>query len=311
MENINGSYGRLIRSAISLSIALAVLLTVCKFGVWWFSGSETMLASLLDSVMDGLGAGITFFAVRVSLAPPDNEHNFGHGKAEAIAGLLQAVTVGVTVALVIWHSITQLLHPEPMAHTFWALTVTVVSMLLEILVIRYQMKIISLTQSAAVKADNIHIRADLLFNLGVVMSLAAVELTGVETFDSIFAIALGLVILYGAFSIGRTSINILLDHEIPQQIVSDIRSVVNRFPEVSSLHCLRTRQSGHVYFVQMHLVMNGSLSLARVHRITDRIEDEIRKLHSNMDVMIHAEPEDNQHAEERELRDLYGKHEQE
>lgn len=301
----NKSYGGLIKSAISVSIGLAVVLTVSKCAVWFFSGSETMLASMLDSVMDGLGAVITFFVVRVSLVPPDAEHNFGHGKAEAIAGLFQSIIVIVTVGLVIWHSIIKLIEPEPLAHTGMALVVTGISMLLEWGVISYQHRIIDITQSAAVKADNIHLKADLFFNLGVVLSLVTVSLTGYQAFDSIFAIILGLVILYGAFSIGRTAMNMLLDHELPEQIVNDILGMTKRFPDIRSVHGLRTRQSGHVYFLQMHIVMSESISLAESHRVTEELEKCIHGKYSNVDVIIHVEPEDNECEEQEKEKRLY------
>ena len=301
----NKSYGGLIKSAISVSIGLAVVLTVSKCAVWFFSGSETMLASMLDSVMDGLGAVITFFVVRVSLVPPDAEHNFGHGKAEAIAGLFQSIIVIVTVGLVIWHSIIKLIEPEPLAHTGMALVVTGISMLLEWGVISYQHRIIDITQSAAVKADNIHLKADLFFNLGVVLSLVTVALTGYQAFDSIFAIILGLVILYGAFSIGRTAMNMLLDHELPEQIVNDILGMTKRFPDIRSVHGLRTRQSGHVYFLQMHIVMSESISLAESHRVTEELEKCIHGKYSNVDVIIHVEPEDNECEEQEKEKRLY------
>ena len=299
------SYGGLIKSAISVSIGLAVVLTVSKCAVWFFSGSETMLASMLDSVMDGLGAVITFFVIRVSLVPPDAEHNFGHGKAEAIAGLFQSIIVIVTVGLVIWHSIVKLIEPEPLTHTGMALVVTGISMLLEWGVISYQHRIIDITQSAAVKADNIHLKADLFFNIGVVLSLVTVSLTGVQAFDSVFAIILGLVILYGAFSIGRTAMNMLLDHELPEQIVNDILGMTGQFPDIRSVHGLRTRQSGHVYFLQMHIVMSESISLADSHHVTEELEKCIHSKYSNVDVIIHVEPEDNECEEQEKEKRLY------
>ncbi len=299
------SYGGLIKSAISVSIGLAVLLTFSKCAVWLFSGSETMLASMLDSVMDGLGAVITFFVVRVSLVPPDAEHNFGHGKAEAIAGLFQSVIVIITVGLVIWHSILKLIEPEPLTHTGMALAVTVISMLLEWAVITYQHRIIDITQSAAVKADNIHLKADLFFNLGVVLSLVTVALTGLQAFDSVFAIILGLIILYGAFSIGRTAMNMLLDHELPEPIVNDILEMTRQFHDICSVHGMRTRQSGHVYFLQMHIVMSANITLAEAHHVTDELEKCIHARYSNVDVIIHAEPEDNECEEKEKVKQLY------
>ncbi len=306
MVDVSRDYGRLIKSAIKVSVILAVILTAAKAAVWLFSGSETMLASLADSVMDGLGASITFFAVRYSLNPPDGEHNYGHGKAEAVAGLFQAFTVGFTVVLVIWHSIEKLVQPEALTHTAWALVVTGISMLLEAVVILYQGKIIRLTGSAAVKADNIHIRADFLFNCGVLLSLTLVNFTGIVRFDSVFAIILGLLILVGAFRIGLVSVNMLLDRNLPERITEGILRTAMETGGVLSVHGLRTRQAGKVRFVQMHLVMDGGVSLEDAHRISDQVEQQIKEAYPGTDVIIHAEPMNNAAQEEADERSTFG-----
>ncbi len=299
------TYGKLIKSAIWASIVLATVLTVGKFAVWIFSGSETMLASFIDSLMDGFGAVITMFAVRFSLEPPDMEHNYGHGKAEAIAGLIQGLIVALTVVLVIWHSIEKLIEPQALQYTVWAIVITALSMLLEFGVICYQHKIINLTKSAAVKADNIHIKADFLFNCGVLLSLVIVEFTGYVRFDSIFAIVLALLILYGAYKIVLTSTKILLDHKLPQHIIDDIKSIVDSTPEIISVHGFRTRQAGKIYFIQMHVVMNDSATLLEVHQVTDSVEDRIKSKYSNVDVIIHVEPFNNAADEEAVTRNTF------
>lgn len=287
----NGScknYGYLTTLAVLASIGVSAALIVGKMAAWAWTGSATMLASLTDSAMDALGSIITLCAVRYALLPPDDNHRFGHGKAEAIAGLIQGAAIAATSVFVIIHGVERAISPVPVESPQVAIMITALSILLTGCLMLLQNKIIKLTGSTAVKADKMHIQADFLFNVGVLAAFILFALTDIAILDGIVASCLGLYILKGAWSIGFEATNILLDHCIPEDDFAEIERIVNSFEYKP--HDLRARQSGNVYFVQMHVNLPADMLLKNAHQIADDMEDAIKEKFPTSDVQIHMEP---------------------
>lgn len=280
---------RLLLLTGAASVLVALTLITIKGGVWWFSGSVSLLASLIDSVMDSLASLVNFFAIRYSLQPADEEHRFGHGKAEALAGLGQAALIAVSALLLGREAVLKLLDPQPVAQLQWAIGVMLVSILLTFLLLMLQRYTIRRTGSTAIEADSLHYLSDLAVNVGIIVALLA-SLNGYLWVDGTVALLIAVYIFYAAWGIGNESVQLLLDREIPGNVREEIGAIVASHPQALGFHQLRTRQSGRTQFIQLHVDMEESLSLRDAHDLAERIEMDIRARFPMADVIIHEDP---------------------
>lgn len=271
------------------SILMAVVLIVLKGGVWYVSGSVALLASLLDSVMDSLASLVNFFAIRFSLQPADEEHRFGHGKAEALAGLGQAALIAVSALLLTREAIDKLLHPQPVEQVSWAIMVMVISIALTFALLLLQKYTIRRTGSTAIEADSLHYASDLAVNVGIILALVA-SLYGQLWVDGSVALLIAAYILYAAWGIATESVQLLLDREISGNVREKISAIVAAHPDALGFHQLRTRQSGRTQFIQLHVDMDERMSLRQAHDLAESIEMRIRDLYPMADVIIHEDP---------------------
>lgn len=280
---------RLLLLTGAASVLVALTLITIKGGVWWFSGSVSLLASLIDSVMDSLASLVNFFAIRYSLQPADEEHRFGHGKAEALAGLGQAALIAVSALLLGREAVLKLLDPQPVAQLQWAIGVMLVSILLTFLLLMLQRYTIRRTGSTAIEADSLHYLSDLAVNIGIIIALVA-SLNGYLWVDGTVALLIAVYIFYAAWGIGNESVQLLLDREIPGNVREEIGAIVASHPQALGFHQLRTRQSGRTQFIQLHVDMEESLTLREAHDLAERIEMDIRARFPMADVIIHEDP---------------------
>lgn len=280
---------RLLRLATNLSVATAVVLIVAKLGAWALSGAVSILASLIDSVMDALASFVNLLAVRYAMVPADAEHRFGHGKAEALAALGQATFIAGSAVILVLHAIDRLLHPQPIAHVGIGVAVIVFSIIATLLLLAVQRHVVRRTGSTAIRADALHYTADLLVNGSVLVALALAA-AGVQRGDATLGIVIALYVGYGAWRVGREAINTLMDRELPEPVQQRIREIVARQPGVEGIHDLRTRQSGHDYFIQMHLEFAARMPLVDAHAIGDRVERAICSEFPQAEVLIHHDP---------------------
>lgn len=260
-----------------------------KAYAWWISGSVSLLASLADSAIDSLASLINFIAVRYALQPADAEHRFGHGKAESLAGLGQSLFIMSSAIFLLVRAVDRMLNPQPLEQLDVAVAVMVVSIVLTLGLVVFQRHVILRTHSPAIKADSLHYVSDLLTNFGIIVALV-LSLYGWQEVDPILAIAIALYIFYTAVQIWNESIQLLLDRELPEEEQQRIEAIVLKHAEVQGVHGLRTRQSGRMKIVQMHLELDGHMPLARAHRICDQVEADIMREFPNADVLIHQDP---------------------
>jgi ferrous-iron efflux pump FieF len=281
---------RLLRLATYASSATALTLVLAKLGSWLLTGSVSLLASLIDSAMDALASLMLLFAVRYALVPPDAEHRFGHGKAESLAGLGQALFVFVSGCFLLYRAADRLVHPQPLENTGIGILVMAVAIVGTLVLLAFQRHVISRTGSAAIKGDALHYKTDLLTNLGVLIALGMHALIGSERADPIIALAIGTYILYSAWEIGREAVELLMDRELPESDRLRITALAQRHAEVRGVHDLRTRRSGRSIFIQLHLEMDGRLSLQHAHAVADVVRDSIEAVYENAEVIIHQDP---------------------
>jgi ferrous-iron efflux pump FieF len=279
----------LLRKATRASVATAVTLSVAKISAWWFTGSVAILASMVDSMMDAGASLITAVAVRYALKPADEEHRFGHGKSEALAGMAQAVLITMSAAFIVLHAIDRLLHPKPLDAIAAGIFVMGLSISATLGLVLYQRYVVQRTGSSAIKGDALHFASDLATNFGTIVALVAAPF-GITRLDPVLGIMIAATTLYGAWKIGWDTFHILMDRELPAEIQERIRNIALAHHEVVGLHDLRTRQAGPTTLIQFHLEMDGRISLHDAHRISDEVETKIREVFPGADVVIHEDP---------------------
>jgi ferrous-iron efflux pump FieF len=228
-------------------------------------------------------------AVRYSLQPADDEHRFGHGKAEALAGLGQATFIAGSALFLLLEAINRLLHPEPLEAVGVGIGVMAFAIVATLVLLGIQRHVIRLTGSTAIRADSLHYATDLITNLSTIAALF-LALAGWHGADPLFALALAGYILYSAFGIGREAIELLMDRELPDETRDRIRELAYARPEVLGVHDLRTRQAGHQYFVQLHIELHDDLPLREAHAAADAVEDAIRAAFPGAEVIVHQDP---------------------
>ncbi|MFZ4066276.1 MAG: cation diffusion facilitator family transporter [Phenylobacterium sp.] len=280
----------LTRGITLLSVGVAALLVTVKAIAWMASGSVALLASLADSALDLVASTITFFAVRYAAVPPDDDHRFGHGKAEAFASLLQAGLVFASAALIGQEAIRSLLNPEPIAAEGWALAVMIFSIVMTFGLISAQTWVLKRTRSVAVSGDRAHYASDLVSNLAALAGIAASAWLGIQGLDGAAALLIAGLLLWGAISVFREAAVQLMDQELPATERARIVELVTQDPRLSDVHQLRTRASGPYVHMQMHVDLEPLLTLADAHQVIVEAERRLLAAFPMADILIHPDP---------------------
>lgn len=281
----------LLRLATYASVAVASALIVVKLAAWFATGSVSMLSSLVDSMMDAVASIINMLAVRHALQPADHEHRFGHGKAEALAGLGQAAFIGGSGLFVLIEGLGRLYNPQPVEHGVWGIAVMVVSMILTAGLVAGQKYVMRQSNSLAIHADSFHYQIDLVTNAAIIGSLALSAYFGLHYVDPIVALCIVGYMAFGSWGIARGAIDQLMDHELPDADRLSIRKIALAETGVKSVHDLRTRASGPHRFIQIHLELDRNLSLIEAHEISDQVMYNIEAAFPNSEVLVHQDPE--------------------
>lgn len=282
-------YSYWVRLAAITSTSIALTLVVIKFYAWLVSDSSAMLASTTDSMLDLFASIMNIVILRFALAPPDKEHKFGHGKAESLAGLVQAAFVLGSALLLIFNGFERVLNPRIIEQSNIAIGVSVIAIVLTLLLVVFQRYVIKRTGSIVISADALHYQSDLFLNLGVLLALFLSQGLWLQA-DGVFTITIALYLLYGAGTIIYQSVYQLMDHELDQDEREKIKNIILSHEHALGLHELRTRQSGVNRFIQFHLELEDSLSLIEAHTIGDEIEAEICEVFAPCEVFIHHDP---------------------
>ncbi len=282
---------RLMRFATYASVAAAATLILVKFVAWLLTGSVSMLSTLVDSVLDMLASLLNLLAVRYALQPADHEHRFGHGKAEALAGLGQSLFIFGSAMWLLYEATKRLMAPVPLHNTSIGIAVMVFAIAVTLGLVAFQRYVVRKTGSVAIGADSLHYKGDVLVNLSVIAALVLASQFGLTYMDGVFGAGIALYILFTAGQIAWGSLHLLMDRELPDEDRERIRKIVLSHPEVQAMHDLRTRSSGLHAFIQLHIEMDGNLPLWQAHDISDAVEAKIREAYPNAEVIIHQDPE--------------------
>lgn len=295
-------YSRLVNLAARAAIVAASLLIIVKLLAWFATGSSSILAALTDSLMDVTTSIINLFAIKVALQPADEDHRFGHGKAESLAGLAQAAFISGSSILLMLNGFSSLLNGNQISSSNLGIAVMLLSVLVTVALVAFQSYIVKKTDSVAIKADSMHYRTDIYMNGAVLLALILAGF-GWHWADGLFAIVVSFYILHGAWEIGAQSIDALMDKQLPQSEQELVLKLAYQVEGVLGVHDLRTRQSGNTKFIQLHLELDDEQSLFEAHEKSDILELELEGHFPNADLLIHLDPISTVDVERQQIND--------
>jgi len=282
------------KRATYASASVASVLILAKLMAWVYLDSVSLLATLLDSCLDAAASLITLFAVRHALEPADADHRFGHGKAEALAGLAQSMFITGSALFLILEAGSRFFHPQQFQDVGVGLGVMVFSMLATLGLLSFQRVVIRKTGSVAIQADALHYKTDLYMNASVLLALLLASY-GWGGFDAVFALGIGVYILYSAWEIIQFALKDLMDQELSEDERENIRQIILKHPKALGMHDLRTRKSGTTLFIQLHLELDDDLRLIEAHGISDEVEDSLLEVYPRAEIIVHEDPASSVH----------------
>lgn len=281
---------RLMRLATYAAVATAFVLVAVKLVAWLMTDSVALLSSLIDSTLDGLASLVNLFAVRHALQPADEEHRFGHGKAEPLAGLAQAAFVSGSALLLVAEAASRIVNPVPVKQGAVGIGVMVFAIIATLGLVAFQKYVVRRTQSVAITADSLHYTGDVLINISVIVSLLLAIGLGWAWADPLFGLGIAAFLLWNAWGIARDSLDLLMDREFDEADRTRILDIARSHEWVEDVHDLRTRSSGTRKFIQLHLEMDRNLTLLKAHAISDQVQARLLREFPGADVMIHQDP---------------------
>jgi cation diffusion facilitator family transporter len=279
------------QKASVFAVSSAFVLALSKFSVGLVSGSMAVISSGLDSLLDVFMSAMNFFAIRKAAQPADEEHPYGHGKAESIAGSMQAVVIISTGGYIIYKAGVRLLAGSAIQYSGMDLGIMSLSLVFSFAISFVLRRIGRKTESNALKADALHYASDLYSNSAVIVAIILTYYTGKTFFDSGFAVVTGLIIIFSALKILKEGISGLMDTSIPRSVEKEIEQIIEDMPFPSAgYHKLRTRFAGSKKYVDFHLLTCRKLHIDEAHELANEIENRIKKKVASADTVIHVEP---------------------
>ncbi|MEQ1687386.1 MAG: cation diffusion facilitator family transporter [Sphingopyxis sp.] len=285
------SHGSLTARAALASVGLAMLLVGLKGWAAWQSGSTAMLGSLADTALDLLASVITLIGVRLAAQPADDQHRFGHGKAEAVVALVQVILISISALGIGWRAIDRLRSGATSVEPDTGIAVSAIAIAATVALLAYQRAVIRRTKSVAIKADHLHYQSDLALNGAVIVALLLEGYAGLHGADPAFGLLIALWLLYGAWRTTSDVLDQLMDKEWPAARKQDFIAVVLRHDEARGIHAMRTRTSGAHDFVQFHLWVRPDMTVTEAHVVMDEVEAALAVDFPGVEILIHPDPE--------------------
>ncbi len=286
---MHNPHAKLLRMVTTASVTLALTLIALKLAASITTNSVSMLASLIDSTMDLLASLVTLVAVRIALQPPDEDHGYGHGKAEPLAALAQATFIAGSGVFLLIEALQRLIRPQEIDAVNWGVAVMIFSMVATLALITFQRYVIVKTRSPAIKADASHYSMDFLVNASTIAVLILAGY-GLNWIDPIFGALVGMFVLYSASKVGREALDHLMDREVLDGTEMRIAQIATAHPSVHAVNQIRTRLAGQTMIIQLYLYLDNHIDLNRAHQVGDEIEAKLLRTFPGADVMIHEEP---------------------
>ncbi len=279
-----------VRAALA-SVAVATFLLLLKGYAAWRTGSVAMLGSLADTGLDLLASLVTLYSVKLASTPADQDHRFGHGKAEALAALFQVMLITASAVAIGWRALVSLGVRDPTHDAGFGIGVSLAAIAATALLLAYQRRVIRRTGSVAILADNVHYQSDMLLNVAVITALVLDQFIGWHGADALFGIAIAGWLAWGAFKASSNAIDQLMDREWSEEQRARFLDVAARQPGLRGIHDFRTRRSGAHDFAQFHMEVDPRLTVANAHDIVENVEAALYKAFPKVEVLIHLDPE--------------------
>ncbi len=281
---------RLKRAAASASVMLSGGLCLLKIFGAFYTGSLAILSSLIDSLADVFASSISFVAIRFSTRPASQEHRYGYGRAESISALVQSAFIAGSGLFVMYDGFVRLLDPKPLEKAELGIIIMVISLATTVALIVFQKYVARKTASPAIAADSAHYTVDVLTNASIILSLIVVKLFNMSWFDILTAFAISAYLIYNAYKIAAEAVAALTDRELSEEVRKQVIDIVMNSEGVKGYHDFRSRDLGGAYFFEIHLELDGSLTLDKTHELTDKAEEKIKETFPNAQVIIHQDP---------------------
>ncbi len=278
------------RAALA-SVTLALVLLFAKAWAAYQTGSTAMLGSLVDTALDVMASLTTLVGVRIAAMPADQDHRFGHGKAEALVALAQVALISVSAIGIAWRAIDRLINGAQTEAMGDGIAVSLLAIALTFALLRYQRHVIARTGSVAIKTDNIHYKSDLMLNGAVIVALVLEQALHIAGADALFGIGIALWLMWGALRASSEAVHQLMDREWPEEERQAFLAAAGDYPELQGLHDLRTRKSGTSRFVQFHVWVPADWTVQQAHDRLDRVEEDLQERFPGTEILIHVDPE--------------------
>lgn len=295
-------YAQLVQAAAWTATFTATFLLLMKLFAWWYTDSISLLASLVDSLIDLLASLTNLVIVRYALQPADEEHQFGHGKAESLAALAQAAFIAGSACFLVLSGLERLLKPTELYHPEAGVLISGIATVITAVLVLFQKWVVRKTGSQAIAADSLHYQTDILMNIAIMIALG-LTWYGLSMADAIFALLIGVFIFVSALKMAYVAVQSLLDRHLPLEEQEKILILTLTVPGIEGAHDLRTRQAGATRFIQLHIELDDNLRLIDAHRIADEVEDRLEIAFPGADILIHQDPASLVEKARRESRD--------
>ena len=282
------------KKATVVSSSVAAFLTLMKLTIGIASGSVAVLASAIDSILDMFVSLFNYFAISNSEKPADSDFNYGRGKIEALASVIEGVIITMSGLFLLYTAVKKYFTGEVSQYLETSLIVMVISLFITIGLVAYLNAVAKKTNNMVIKADALHYKTDVWVNAAVLFSLIGISLTGYEIIDVIVGAGISIFIIYSAYELIEDGVLVLLDRSLEDEIPEKIIEIFKTENQVNDYHFLKTRTAGNDNFVEVHLVFDCLITLMDAHRVADKIEDKIKKLDSSKHwiINIHMDPYD-------------------
>ena len=280
-----------------LSIAAALATIALKTGAWWVTGSVGLLADAAESIVNLVAAVAALVALRVAARSADDNHHFGHSKAEYFSAAIEGGMIFVAASFIIWQSIGRLLDPQPVEQAGVGLAISVIASVINGAVAWVLLRAGRRHHSITLRADGQHLLTDMWTSVGVVVGVLLVVVTGIDRLDPVIALLVGANIIWTGWKLVSESGRGLMDEALDRETNARIADALSRHrTDEVDIHGLRTRGAGHLSFAEMHVLVPGAWSVRRAHDIVEGIERALEDEFDDLTVTTHIEPREDPRA---------------
>lgn len=284
------SNNKLKKIAAILSVSLALTLCLIKTVGALYTGSLAILSSLIDSLADVFASSISFIAIKFSTKPANLKHRYGYGRAESVSALAQSAFIAGSGLFVMYDGINRIINPAPLEKTGLGIIIMIISLSATVCLILFQRYVAKKTDSPAIRADSAHYTVDVLTNGAIIISLLAVKFLQIGWFDVVTAFLIASYLIYNAYKIAAEAVGALTDRELSDEIRQKVIDIIINSDGIEGFHDFRTRDLGGIYMFEIHLELDGNLSLNQTHELSDKVEEKIKATFPNSQVIIHQDP---------------------